>query len=865
MDKCFEKAKKIVEKDGETKVFFMTPVQKQEIRLWKNSRLAIVTQTHLILATPGGDLIKEKFCFFDLNLFVIDEKEGYLQLKFENKEFKITSPKLFDLISSIADTIQRILSKSELQDMKFPFSYIGFKTSPNYISIMARFNYHLKKLKLNPSKEAIEYFQNILTSEKKVISLNEFPDTAQMSLLLFSCLPIMYFVESLIVQSITGLEDVTPLLVELVNGSSYVKHLHIDTDLGGKFFRFFNALRKSQRVTLMGITFSNCQLEIDHLKSLSEAAAKSEITSIGIHDAISQTARIFFYTSFIAAEFSWKLRYLDLSHTKFIDVRTLFPKIRNITVLSMESCGIEISEILAAFSIAPMTNLAILNLSGNPFSTPLSTSPSLPLSVQSLVMNNVAFPDGHLLGLLSFIFSRLSNGLKLSFANAIVSTNEWLRVFNYLKTSTFTNVNALTWDSNPVHQYLFDFMSKNRDLEFLSMNGCFFESNQQMISALADYLEDSSGLKVISLRGNRTAYLGKFTIAVITALQNAQSLERLDIAFNNGGDDELLCLKLMVHKLHSLNYLSFDGAKSTTGTSLTELLNVCADKRGRVDFVYPANEVMFLQKNLIYNEDKVKSIREICLRPLPEKDPGKKTFTRPENNFFDIPCNITHDQYTANFISYLSNKDMRNLGREIKTNDETGPSTIVPDIYVEDNSANYKPDNNSTISSLNFVRSKVSTPPHGSPTAPLRPITNSDVESIGRKKLLASALRRAKSNKSEVCNLDFNASLRSKQFEVMSIKSGFSNASPDGQNVIVTSSRNTRLKNVNRVISPFHQTLTADNVMRHSWEFPGTIEIHFDDTIWKEATSEFSIKQLYDEIRAEKGCSPMRYSVKSNQ
>ena len=45
---------------------------------------------------------------------------------------------------------------------------------------------------------------------------------------------------------------------------------------------------------------------------------------------------------------------------------------------------------------------------------------------------------------------------------------------------------------------------------------------------------------------------------VLSVIRNLSTLERLDVSFNNGGDETFLALKILAQELEGLRLLSFD-------------------------------------------------------------------------------------------------------------------------------------------------------------------------------------------------------------------------------------------------------------------------------------------------------------------
>lgn len=819
-------------------------------KVFKKQRISVVCDFVFELYDKKGESLTHSFSWLKLTGFkIIDECQ--VQLQFNKKTFQFASPQFKTFVAAIIDTSQRFLTKNELTEINFQTQDF-FKSKATPISLIHRFEQTMKEWKIDLEPASIRYFRNLCITERKIIDLAEFPEPDSLIPLFFDCLPLMHFVSSLSVPSVICDQDAFDYLTEFIQEPSYLRHLTIDCKIDNSFVPFIQALKENNRSRITGLTFENSNFTIDSLTILTEVLTARSITSLGFHNAISQPARIYFCSTFFQGEFTSNLKYLDLRGTPNLDLRNLLPKVRTICVLNVESCGIEVSEIVSIISSIALPSLKIINISNNPFSMPLLSSPSIPKSVTTFIANKITFPDNNLVTLISFLFAKVQKPLNLSIADALASTDEWFRVFNFLQKTPYENLQSLTWDNNPTYPSLFEFLTRNKILDYLSLSGCFYESNHGPIVCLSDYLEQVSTLKTLLLRGFNASILGKYTVAALTSMRTMTSLEHLDVSFSAGGDDELMALRILVQELPNLRSIAFDGSRSFNPQLYSDLIKTCRNKEDRrVSVIFPNEDLETLNKKNVITDEEFNKLFDYSLHQPVVCDAQKKrcVYIRPENSPIDCESVIPTDDYTLTFPLFLTREEVIQLGGEEADDETVAPETVVIDYAVNDFEDN---DDGRTIASLNFNQSKgpaagapstssivISTPTASSIRSLPRENDNESVAS--KKRAMASVLRRARSERGESVAGDINDS-------PFSVKSGTSNRRTKSRNIDTPQSGG-RSKTI---ISPFHQGLTAENVDRHSWEFPANYDIEFNQGVWKDAAAEFSIQSLFDEIRYEK-------------
>jgi hypothetical protein len=134
---------------------------------------------------------------------------------------------------------------------------------------------------------------------------------------------------------------------------------------------------------------------------------------------------------------------------------------------------------------------------------------------------------------------------------------------------------SFDWSGNRINSALFEFLTRNCDLQTLTFQGCFHEQNVVEIGWLATFLtRENPPLRRLEIIGDKKCWLGARLSSVLTAIMNRNTpIEHLDVTYNRGREIGFTTLTEMVFASGSrLKSLVIDGMKPGNPQSLIDFL-----------------------------------------------------------------------------------------------------------------------------------------------------------------------------------------------------------------------------------------------------------------------------------------------------
>jgi len=847
---------------------------------WNKKRIIVVSDCRLSIMSIKGDSIVESHQWVKLSY--ISLAGNRIVLKFGKAECNLEISDLPKVAGEISFLLGRILTRKELISLEMN-GFKLFNTKPNPLSIISRFCERCRTDNIQIESKIVDHLKHILVSSLPIVSLDSFQRASAICSPFLDSLPLMNTIGSVKVSQLID-KDIYLELVPLVSQPTALCHIHIQAEVTKNFSSFATAFLQNKDSKIYGLTFSSSNFSASDLKQISSMINEKKISCLGFREALSPEGLSYFHTSFLQASNIRTLRYLDLSKTTKLNLSTLMAKLRNLTILNLESCGLDISQIFAVMSSSQLPHLKILNIGGNQFLNKIDSIHSPPPNLTSLWANSISFSDGMLVHFASYLFNSFAKGLRLSMSNTLASTDEWFRLFTFLQTTSYTGIKSLKWDSNPTYASFFEFLSKNKEIDTLSLCGCFYESNQIPIGCLADFLESVPNIENLFLRGNKTSYFGQFTVAILSAMQGLSKLKYLDISSNRGGDNTVLGLKLLVGQLAELNTISFDGTKPSSSQPLFDLFAVIKHSGRKVSVSYPENDISHLKKGSSISEEQIDWLKNELIVPLP-KQPAKKSkakpqivpeqsspvdktttkkntqlnpdadidLIRPTSSPFDVPTQLYYSFIPSSFPEFFKPEDLAHQSQQQVAEGEDALDNAIQPNPNNDNESQVSANQNNEIqiASLNFGSLKKRKSQNSKendiiiplPVVPSAPVSENRIQN--RTKELASTLRKITSQKHSQKD-SFIAE------ENVSISSPKSVSSKKSKKSITIRSVTSKRSNATSVISPYHQELTLTNYDHHSWQFPDSFDISLNDEVWKQLQNEYNIQSLYDTIKNDK-------------
>lgn len=589
----------------------------------------------------------------------------------ENKKFVLWSSqsdlKSVEIKSKIIVLLQRLLSRTEqnnlnIKDLNEPVYY------PTPRSPIARFrmwdiltdpSYNLNFSVFTEIHKKMVYS---LVFRDQNLQISNFPQSEKILPIYLDILKVAPQVKQLRVPMIPA-KKTYDFIIDLLVNNDYLQYLEISGKCQKDFFYIIKAIRDNKNSEVSSLSFVNTQFQINELTLLYDFITNGcNVNALEFHSSISPEAVDYFYSSFLTPVLCEKLAILNLNQSPGVNIEKLFPKITNISMLSLEGCDIELNEVFNCLAQGTSIGLRELNISRCYVkSVPDENLPSFSKSFQKLVINEVSWPSGTLVPFFKFFFShfkksqdqQVSNsevqnqlGPSLYFSNEIAETDEWLSLFDYLGTvDDYRDLIKLGWNGNPVHRKLFNFLKENFRLKELMMSYCFSEESPDSINDLCNFISTTTSFTTLIIRGNEVNHFGKYTVNVIKSLMSHQSLKNIDISFSYGGDDAVAMILPFVQNNMPLQMIDFDCLQIQKVNEFITLMRSLYQRKGQIQISFPTVEFTRLKKDKVVSKDVFDEITHLYKIPLnSESGPTQVSFNELQNLQVNVSDNPPQEE-----------------------------------------------------------------------------------------------------------------------------------------------------------------------------------------------------------------------------
>lgn len=586
-----------------------------------------------------------------------------LYINFEEKGYIIQSRNILNLASDLCEVFQRVLLPTELARIDFSIintPLVGVGTE----SVDSRY--------------LMQNAENLSSGEcKKVISslskygnpLFRISNASEVGFFLPVYLDLLPFIKTLktIEIPIIGV-DYMKLISNFPLELRYAHKIEINGSIGAILFTFLERLKQNQKQSkLNSLSFSLSNFNRNDLTAIAKAITGGPINSIEFHRAFHQSSSSFFYSSFLSHQINGLLWILNLDRTTGLDLKKLFPKIRNVPFVSLAYCHLDIIETLTVASQSKMEKLTILNLSGNnTVSSSLEKVENLMevKSLKKLILDDINWSDHFTSQFLSVIFDRYQNNFSLSLSNGKASKEEWSEVFDFFKDSQYNGLIGFSWCNNPINTKLFQFLRRNDHLRRIDFDLCFTDNSADLVDDFSSLVKDLPDLRILSAAGSKEKHIGHDVAKVIESCTGHKSIHTLNVPYSYGGDDSLPLFESLIESTPTLKIINFECLGLTDHSAFLDVMMKLSQKKLKVSF--PTEDLKGF-RNLISKDDQeaLKNAYRISYRDPPFSDDQK--FAIPQANEPLLNKKRLYYKYfkKPSFPSYVTDKTIQKLKLEL--------------------------------------------------------------------------------------------------------------------------------------------------------------------------------------------------------
>ena len=570
-------------------------------------------------------------------------KDLTLFLEFDDSKISFSSKDVDKAYFEILDILPRILKRSEL--FAAGISYSQINSFPTPISAILRLRQRVKYSHDQSQMKCVNCIENAITFSPTEIDLDKLENPLKSIRLFADILPLLQTMKSVVFQTCPATHDGYKEAMDISSDSGELEHIEANGQVTNSFEAFMKNLTMNKYTKVKSLTFNDSKLAEQHMELILNYIKEKQLISLGLNNAIQSKSMTYFFFNFLSDNSIKCLKYLSLNNTPGMNLYALLPEISNITYLSMENCSLDLNKTLGKFSKMKFNNLTGLNLSKNQCKDPLATGLVMPPNLRILSVDNVDWGDGCLISFFNMVEENFKeNGLKLSIIHASASRGEWSRVFNLIPTLSFVDFKSLVWDRNPIREVLFEFLLKQKSLDFVSFGECFGEQDTTNINNLCDFIKKAR-IKSLAVEGGEEVCLKKSISHIIDAILKREPLDFLSIRCSKSSDKGIEEMKQLISSNAAPLVLVMDGAEPERSKSILDFLNKAIDFQSECCVSFPTDDLNYLVK--------LRRITDAQYNEIKERFKSKEG---SGDSQFEGPFSIYVEPKAQHFPKYLPNE-----------------------------------------------------------------------------------------------------------------------------------------------------------------------------------------------------------------
>ena len=628
----------------------------------KKDCLLLVSDSHFeVLYIKLLDAIKS-FSWFRLTKIKITGDT--LVICFGKVRLTFVSTSMNKFKQTISDILPRILQQTELNSIEYN-QLKATISKQNALSCLLRFKERTTAFKQRISSSAMTYMKRFLMFSEPTANLSRISDPMNSIPPVLDALPLYPNLREIIVPLVSRVDSYSKIC-NFVAEKSSVEHIEVEGPVTRNFDRYLHNIEGNKELSLVGLTFTDSRMTSRNLETLAGTLKQKEIYCLGMKRAISSDATDYFYSNFLSNAIGSKLIYLNLDKTLNPNIKLILEACPRLQMLSLAGCGLDICQAAKELTAKQAGGLRAVNLSNNVCKESTPRSLRISSSIQTIQINSITWSNRTLPEFFQTLTHSIRQGLYLSAADADATTDEWIRLFSYLRQTKFTGLHSLVWCSNPVHNRLFDFLAKNHDLVHLDLSGCFIQQEKEPMVSFTNYLSKTPNLKSLVIRGNSASYIGTYIPNILTAVENAKNIQYLDLCGNRGGNASLDAVRTLINGRSNIEVVSFDGSEPESADALISLLTASLNSVTNAAVSFPQSDIDHLLRRKKITEDQIQRLTQSLTYE-----------TNHSTSPFDKPFNVFHDNPPPPFPTYL--KEI------VSQNNQQNEEDNISEMYTLDN------------------------------------------------------------------------------------------------------------------------------------------------------------------------------------
>lgn len=561
-----------------------------------------------------------------IKLIQIEYRLNQISLAFESIEIIINTNRAEIMFYAVGHIMRQISNERK-------FSELGFATVENTgFPAIYRLTQTAKVRNIELPQRFVDAITNIAKFGQSTIDLGEISNYNQYIPQLFDVLPLMKFIDTI---KLTNYSKY-PNFESYISNISTISNIEFIGKSDNTIVQLLSKLLKSRKIKIKSLSFENTDLSTEELGMISKICENLKITSIGLHNVSRNSdSSNFLSTKFLSPSLMKNITVVNLSGTKHLDIMKILPRIPNVFALSLANTGVEVSDIFEYISHSPLIRLKYLDISENLSTKQIKIDTKLPPTIFCIIANKIKWCGDTFLQFMQMMVGKYPiNGLKLSVSKAQVES--WDRIFAFLKEVSSKTLSGLNWDKNPLSSSLFEFLQKQPLLSYLSLRGCFSESDSSFVSQLSHFVEISPSLLYLCVRGTSKRKMKGHSCGKLIRSVAKSNVIHFDICQNSISDSGVINLRNLIEQDDKIEVLVFDGSEPMNPHEYTDMLKSALKAKSNLVISYPSEDIEELYRMSKISMDDKQHIFDMLARavkvredsfPIPQNSPFIKPYT----------------------------------------------------------------------------------------------------------------------------------------------------------------------------------------------------------------------------------------------
>ncbi|EAY17502.1 hypothetical protein TVAG_494440 [Trichomonas vaginalis G3] len=539
--------------------------------------------------------------------------------KFPSGTFRWRDPQQDTLLEVILQTLVNIFAPQELPKISVKQDIPSPDTDDKVIPQVKRLLYKCRENNVEPTKK---FLNDYLVATKKFIKhndpvydLGQIPNYEDFSDVIFETFEIIPKLENLSVPK-TKYEDTWNDLATLLRKNIIIKSLIFhDHKLDG-IKKITQALSQNSLSKVVSISFHDATISERSLKIITDLLTQVGIRGMGFVNCEEKNVSL---SQVLESESVFNsLIKLQISKIKNLSPGKAIFRLPNLMQLDFSNNDVDISPTLEALCSMKSTKMRHIVCNGNFCEKPLSSKCKFPKRFQMLIANNITWSDRTMESITHAISqANVSSDATISvdFSQAKIQDEYLKHFFKHVKKQSIGHLKTFKWSCNPLHRYLFNFLSRSPKLDHLIIGGCF-EPNDQTVDDFLDFIDENNTITKLTFQGVEDKVIDIDTLEFIFQNVVTKKIKYFDIRDNNLKDDAYIVLTDFLKKNTDCEGILLDGNKPHKYQNFEDFIEFLLNRKLSIWVEFPRNDMIAISKK---TKKKAKPLTIPMMRQMQQK------------------------------------------------------------------------------------------------------------------------------------------------------------------------------------------------------------------------------------------------------